>query len=308
MDEEADEIGAGAEEQVFFGVDLTTLKNYKREAKLGYMKMNLVNPPSGAFWGKFNNRAVSEEWVQSLHNSFVKEMDNCADDHSIDVVLDPAWLANPDALLQSIDGMKIEDVPEISFTGTGAAMIKKNNLWMLSGNHRRFALARYIKTLKDNLDVANETIAEIIGNKSPDQVANLGEGPMVRLKGAQKNRKRFEARLKTCSFWTIRVYDRGACLGFGGPWPECLTRRRFSPDRGATPGRGMYDIQIHFEKHHHGNTYCYGRGAASGDPGRNEGSPGSGYKGKERGADGRRGRRLQPQVSEVSGDDRDQGG
>ena len=236
MDEEANEIRAGAEEQVFFGVDLTTLKNYKREAKLGYMKMNLVNPPNGAFWGKFNNRAVSEEWVQSLHTSFIKEMDNCTDDHSIDMVLDPAWLANPDALLQSIDGMKIEDVSEISFTVAGAAMIKKNNLWMLSGNHHHFVLVRYIKMLKDNLDVTNETIAEIIANKSPDQVANLGEGPMVRLKGAQKNRKRFEARLITCSFWTIRVYDRGACLGFGGLWPGCLTQQQFSPDRGATPG------------------------------------------------------------------------
>jgi len=45
----------GEDRNKFNSITLTELQKEKKAAEMGYMSMNLINPPNGAFWGKFND-------------------------------------------------------------------------------------------------------------------------------------------------------------------------------------------------------------------------------------------------------------
>ena len=51
--------------------------------------MDIINPPKGALWGKYNNRPISYPWIKSLFKTFMSSMDNCSDNNSLDITIDP---------------------------------------------------------------------------------------------------------------------------------------------------------------------------------------------------------------------------
>lgn len=174
------------------------------------MKINVVRPPTGALWGKFNDRAINHDWVKRLTASFVENMDSCTDDNSMDVALDPAWLENSGTIVPTVEGLDMEDVPLMAFNAEGAAAIKRNNLWMLSGKHRRLAVMKYIEQLEKELHDANNAIEDIIEEKTDDEADDLFDGVEKRLNDARELVGVLEMKIKKSSFWTVRIFDRGA--------------------------------------------------------------------------------------------------
>jgi hypothetical protein len=57
--------------------------------------------------------------------------------------------------------MDMGDVPMLKFTEQGLVEIRKNNLWMLTGNHRRLALGQYVAQMKADVESAKEIIRSI---------------------------------------------------------------------------------------------------------------------------------------------------
>jgi hypothetical protein len=175
------------------------------------MKMSIVRPPIGAHWGKFNNRTLTEKWIVQLCKDFLaSSVDNCSDVHAMDVALDPSWLENPGAIVPTVNGLMLDEVPELKFTPAGAAAIRKNNLWMLSGNHRRVAVLRHIEELRKQLIDANEQIEDVIKDKTETQLANLEDKPKEKLAYFQNIVKVLEPVIEASSWWVVRVIDRGA--------------------------------------------------------------------------------------------------
>lgn len=187
------------------------LRLAKEKASLGFMRMDIIHPPEGAIWGEFNNRSPDEPWIARMAGQFETYLDNCCNEHSMDVTVDPKWLKDPSAILKSVDGYSMENVPLMEFTQDGAEAIKHNNLWMLSGNHRRLALVKYIDKLKADVENARNKIEEMTEGKTDEQLAALDNDAKEALKRWQELVSVKEPLIDSSCFWTVRIFDRGAC-------------------------------------------------------------------------------------------------
>jgi hypothetical protein len=139
------------------------------ENALGYMRLNVVHPPAGTCWGKFNNRTISPKWVDDLCESFMKNIECCEYNNVMDIALDPNWITTPkEGMISRIRGVDLMDVPLITFTPEGAQAIRNNNLWVLSGNHRHLAMLKYVKILNEMLKTAKGKLEELKENMGED--------------------------------------------------------------------------------------------------------------------------------------------
>jgi len=87
--------------------------------------------------------------------------------------------------------------------------IKKDKLWMLSGNHRRVALKLYVETLQTELSKAKRAVQNITQKRCDDKVTKLRMAPDSTLKEAEDVVRVLEAKIETSCMWTVKVYDRG---------------------------------------------------------------------------------------------------
>jgi hypothetical protein len=204
-------IDEGFDGNKFFGHYVKDLRRSKTNSILGYLAMDVVRPPDGAMWGKFNNRALDEGWVDTMAESFAANMDNCANDHSMEIALDPDWLENAEQILKSVDGLTIEQVPIIKFNAKGKIAIKEDNLWVLGGNHRRMAVLKYMKIMEAESEKTKQSIAKAKEGKTEDDIAKLYAEDEGMLKWSEERVKVLEAKMETSRLWSVRVYDRGAC-------------------------------------------------------------------------------------------------
>lgn len=235
---------------MFFGFDLKELRAAKGKALMGFVSMNVVNPPAGTVWGKFNNRKVDANWVSQMTERFASHLDSCAEENSMDVALDPDWLFSKDPLISVIDGNAMEEVPALKFTKQGEVEIKNNNLWMLSGNHRRLALCQHVAKMKAVVESAKETIKGFTEGKSDEDMAKLDDVSREKMTQAEQVVNTTEPKILKSSMWTVRVFNRGAWYhtprGDGRP-----TYRTSSPDRDRTrrrAGQDKRDLQADIEE------------------------------------------------------------
>lgn len=180
-------------------------------AEIGYFKINVIDPPIGAVWGTFNDRPPNANAVDKMVSAFEIHVDNCTDSCAMDVAVDPAWLVDPGSALKKVDGLTIFQVPELRFTQEGEKAVRSNNnLWMLSGNHRRLALKRHIDTLKQELTDAKAAMEEKgDDDESSDGIQIVEDGVAIPYKEAEEKVKYLEERIERSSFWAVRAYDRG---------------------------------------------------------------------------------------------------
>lgn len=211
-DQKSSTIDEGFDNGQFFEFPLQELRKQKKKACIGYLSMNVVNPPDGAIWGKFNNRALNHAWIQSMSETFVKHRDCCSDDYSMDVTLDPDWLVDRNMLLPTVEGLMIEDVPVMDFSAEGKLKIKDDNLWMLGGNHRRLALKKYIDTMKAEVIQTNGAIERVTRGKNDAEIQGMNPERLSMVRDGQEAVKRLEEKIASSCMWVVRVYDRGACL------------------------------------------------------------------------------------------------
>jgi hypothetical protein len=196
----------GLEGTKFSGFEKTHLRDKKREAVMGFMSMNILEPPYGANWGQFNDRPIDEKAVSALAKAFSTNMDHCTDGNAIDVAVKKYWIKNIDHLERTVEGKSIKEVAEVEFTEEGLAEIKDNNLWMLGGNHRRHALKKYVGGLKAELEAKNKGITQMVAKtRKGDLSEALATGLTTQQMEASNLKKQIEVSCK----WVVRLYDRG---------------------------------------------------------------------------------------------------
>ncbi|KAH9019230.1 hypothetical protein EDB85DRAFT_1896816 [Lactarius pseudohatsudake] len=194
----ATELGDGRDGAEFGGFQKSELREKKKAAELGYLSMDIVDPPKGAFWGKFNDRKVDEQWVNKLVTSFTENLENCTDVTAIEVAVKKTWVKNLDSVMPTVDMHQLSEVPDIEFTDEGKEAIARGNLWMLGGNHRRKALTKYRKMKSEEL----KTMKNQVGKMETEALAD------EELDTAKAEVKRLEETVAASSIWVIRLYDR----------------------------------------------------------------------------------------------------
>ena len=214
-------IDEGIESGTYFDIDITKLRAKKHEAQLCFMSMNIIDPPDGAFWGKFNDRVLVKGWVSTLVKLF-EHVDNCADDTSMSVAVKREWiegLADKDESgqyvdklgyiknFQSVEGKTITEIPEIRFTAKGLKEIEPRNLWVLGGNHRREAMKIVVEGLKQEL-ANKKSHHEKLKAAIPieDQLGPKGD----EIDAAAAEIREIERKISNNSKWAVRLFDRGA--------------------------------------------------------------------------------------------------
>jgi hypothetical protein len=205
---------------IFFGFEIADLRQLYDDAFLGYLRMDVVHPPDGAIWGKFNNRSVNLTWVNDLAASFADLLDNCTNLHAMQVTIDPRWLVNPNLKHISVNGLKVDKVPLMEFNEEGEAAIKNDNLWVLSGNHRCLALARYIDKMRSDQEKMKLAIKEELKARKDQVVADVDPEKEKDLKEVQDMVKSLQAKIDSSSMWAVAVYDRGASCE--SPYPQAM--------------------------------------------------------------------------------------
>jgi hypothetical protein len=218
---------------LYFDFDITQLRAKQQEAFMGYMSMDVVDPPVGAIWGYWNNRSVDPSFVESMAIDFVSKLESCVGVYAIPIAVRPHWLYEG-TILKHVDGKRLDEVPTIRFTDEGAEAIRDDQLWVLGGNHRRLALAMCIQNLKTELEEKKALVAELrqaekgkAKAKDTDEdnmqvSSDSDDGGRVSAK-KKRDRKRdlrdaedrisfLEGKLVTVSpKWAILLYNRGEC-------------------------------------------------------------------------------------------------
>ena len=146
---------------LYIGFNITDLRRKKQQALLGYMCIDLLDPPARAQWGHFNDRLVDPSWIRGLMDHYEKMVDNCTDATVIDAAVKKAWVSNLDDIKSSVEGERIEDVLMMSFTEAGVEEMAPNNFWMLGGNHRRIALRNWVDGKQKEVDIQNALLEKL---------------------------------------------------------------------------------------------------------------------------------------------------
>jgi hypothetical protein len=189
--------------------DREKLRKLKEDFSLGYLGMNLVNPPVGAYWGKYNDRELDDTWVKKLCDSFSHDLDNCDDNTAIAVAIDMNWLSKESIPVKSIAGKTIDDIPMVQFTEDGQEAIRPNNLFMLGGNHRRAALKMYVEALKNKEEDRKQRIAILEKETTKHAERIETQKAVMELEKLRAEAKQKEETIKSAGKWVIELFDRG---------------------------------------------------------------------------------------------------
>jgi hypothetical protein len=189
----------------FMEFKLQELNKRMSESVVGYLSMNLYDPPAGATWGLYNDRKISHVWVRRLAEDFRRKMENCSEKEGIDIAIQPEWLKNRADILTKIDGKEIKDVPVMEFTEEGQKAISKSNLILLGGNHRREAVLMHVKWLEKEA----EKKEAVLSKKEEDLGVDL-VGPAVQeVKKLRESVEELKRRMDDAKYWAVRIYDKG---------------------------------------------------------------------------------------------------
>jgi hypothetical protein len=191
----------------FMGYTLEDLRSKKHAAFIGYLSINLYDPPKEATWGRYNDRAVNNNWVATLVRDFTRCLDNCTMEDALEVAVRRDWIQNIDQVLQMVNDKTICNVPVIEFTPKGKEAIKPDNLVMLGGNHRRLAIKDYIDELRQQLEKARTKLKGkgVQAHKQSDITGPIGE----EVQKLEEKVEWLEKKLASSQHWVIAMYDMG---------------------------------------------------------------------------------------------------
>lgn len=192
---------------LYIGFDITVLRRKKQQALLGYMSIDLLDPPAGAEWGHFNDRLVEPSWVRVLVDHYEKMVDNCTDATVIDAAVKKAWVANLSDIKSSVEGEHIEDVPVMSFTEAGEKEMVPKNFWILGGNHRRIALRSWVDAKRKEVAI-HQALSEKL-KKEEEHGYDYSRDRAIR--EADRAASDLEEKIRKSQKWVLRLYDRGDC-------------------------------------------------------------------------------------------------
>jgi len=203
--------GEGRDALVCFGESRKHLEGWSRDAKTGYLAIDVMNPPTGTMWGNFNDRNVYQEQVDKLIEKYKFNVDNCTVTTAMRVAVKSAWVTNLDDALGTVLGKTIDEVPMLEFTPEGLAEMAdddmNNNLWMLSGNHRRLALEKHLSVVEKQLLSSRNALSSVVQRIKDEGLKMELEETKTRLVEEIEQR---EQTIAMTSRWAVEVYNRGA--------------------------------------------------------------------------------------------------
>jgi hypothetical protein len=170
--------------------------------------VNVIDPPGGSEWGKYNDRIVDADWKAGLVESFAVRLDNCTDATAMEVAVEREWLEN-EVIPETVEGCDIKAVPRMKLSEIGKSKVAKTegkgkqwgNLLFLGGNHRRSALQVHVKKLEDDLKNKQKEI---------ERVETSGEDQQTDVELLKSEAEKMTTKLDAAQLWVVRLYDRGA--------------------------------------------------------------------------------------------------
>lgn len=201
--------GASLGGKLFMGYQIPVLRQYVHNVTLGYACIDLLSPPSGATWGVFNDRDVKEDMTDALLDNFRENfVDNCSDATAINVAVMPGWITlKPGQLPKTVNNLVINTVPALEFTEQGAEAILPSNLWMLSGNHRRRALKKYLDEFAQELEEVKASVQMPVDEDASHDA--MFEQLAEKQNATKKVIPELEEKLASERKWVVRLIDRG---------------------------------------------------------------------------------------------------
>lgn len=85
-------------ETEFMGLPLQEVEQIKAAGRVGFVSMNLYEPPAGATWGVYNDRKIKDAWVKRLYTDFHRSYDNCTEEDCLEVGIKLEWLKDRNAV------------------------------------------------------------------------------------------------------------------------------------------------------------------------------------------------------------------
>jgi len=193
-----DGMSAPLRETEFMGFDIKMLEKRAAQAFVGYLSMNVYEPPSAATWGLHNDRKIDDTWVTDLVTAFKKSVNQTSEKNVIEMAMRPQWLSNREAVLRTVNGLGIEEVPVMEFTEEGEAEMSPNGLIMLGGNHRRAAVRKYVDWLENQIVYEEKRLTLKPTTAPAEEVSSLRES--IRLLKKEKEH---------AVLWVVKIYDLG---------------------------------------------------------------------------------------------------
>lgn len=194
------------DQEYFNGFLQKDLEGYKEEAGLGYLVMDIVDPPKGAFWGKYNDRRLQMAWVNDLAEKFKANLDSCSNLTAIEVAVRQPWVKNLDQAVKSAARLTTITLPRVEFTELGLEEIANDNLWVLGGNHRREALKKFTREMSGKIQSNSKAIGRLEAQRNRQGEDSEREQDLKDLK--DKNKELVDV-LSHAPRWAIHLYDRG---------------------------------------------------------------------------------------------------
>ena len=168
-----------------------------KNALLGYVAFDLINPPQNFQWNEYNDRPLNASHVRRLTDSFTKALQPTRTTNSISIALKKSWFSTE--CLQDPSGKKIEEVPLLELTEQGKAA----KITPFSGFHRKSALAEYTTRMKERIEQNKTRIQEL------REVALATEDQRKELAALVETDRQDEDRMVHAHLWTAAVYDLG---------------------------------------------------------------------------------------------------
>ena len=200
-----------------FSYTVTEVEGWAAAARLGYFAMDILNPPEGTIWGKFNDRPIDLPQIDKLVEDFSGRLMNSSEVFAMFVAVKKEWVKNLPQISKEVAGLTMDKLPLIEFTPEALEEIAKTEgLWMLSGNHRRRALTIHVQKLRVQLEELQERKRKLHLKQREagyDCILDAKE------KRVDREIKLVMDAIVMDSRWLVRVFDRGA-------WPPSKARRR----------------------------------------------------------------------------------
>jgi hypothetical protein len=185
--------------------EVTRYDKLLKEATVGYWKVKIWGEDEIAgVGGTVHDRSVTKTRKGDMAGSYKKNgIQRCRMDTTIKMAMKRRWINGNG--VGSVEGLSIDEVPELELTEEGKDAGAKGLLRPLEGLGRRGGLEVVHGELKSTLEGMNTRMKKI--NTSKTMTEKLKEEKIA----LDLEIKEMERQLSICPYWTFRIIDSGEC-------------------------------------------------------------------------------------------------
>ena len=185
--------------------EVTKYDKLLKEATIGYFKAKIWGEEQiPGTWGEVNDRGVKKARKGNMALSFKQNgIQRCRIDTAIKMAMNRSWFEGQG--VASVEGLSIDEVPELQLTEEGKDAGSEGNLQPLEGLGRRGGIEVVFGELKSELDGMQGRMKKIDGAKT---MTDKLKDEMIAL---ELEIQEVECQLSICPYWTFRIIDLGEC-------------------------------------------------------------------------------------------------